>query len=705
VTHIIGTPVTSAPPVLAITVPVGVTAGMVGLIVLATADGVDWDPVPVNAAAVFTLIDDRAATNMRVTLWTATGLEAGAVIGFTATSPKQATVEHVWQDEYAYRAATVSAAVRSGSVATCVTGALTPAAAGQTVAVVALERTTATGTTVVSAVSSGAEAITQRHYAEALTTVTSVYLGTFVASAASSRTATVTYNSGSTNGYAALIGAEPLGQLAAETFSIADASPWPSGAGSVGALGLDPTAGGGGATVVGGRGVLTTGNGLGYLGSKRVSRRANILARASAVYECTVIFNGSEVYPRIYVRASGTLIDGAGGYYLEFSPNVGGWNISYAVAFAGPPDPLVEEAFTFTTGVPYRIIFGVVDTAIKLQIWRADQAQPTEWTTELIDTTISGTGTVGITVGAGNAANTSISIDDVIVRSGFPALPAVERVQYTSAVGVLSPAVLWYTSAPDTLSLPAEVRPVPDGPGTVAAWLAGTPFYLAHRGGSAVWPEMSLHAYTQAVNWGLGALEISVARTSDGVLFGLHDETLDRTSGTTGFVAAEHMWAEVQEHLIAPPDGSPTLAGKPYARLSDICDAYPGHVLFVDPKYLTAPQRSELLAYLLTLPAATDRIVWRYFGPATDRAAEGTAAGLTTWGYYYEVDDVPATAGSWDLLGMDYAASQGAWDEITALGKPVIGHVVTTGVHANTALARGADGLQVAGVTAVVPRA
>lgn len=58
-------------------------------------------------------------------------------------------------------------------------------------------------------------------------------------------------------------------------------------------------------------------------------------------------------------------------------------------------------------------------------------------------------------------------------------------------------------------------------------------FYVAHRGGSREWPEMSLHAYTQAGFWGVGALEVSLARTSDGVWFGLHDADINRTSGTT----------------------------------------------------------------------------------------------------------------------------------------------------------------------------
>ena len=44
------------------------------------------------------------------------------------------------------------------------------------------------------------------------------------------------------------------------------------------------------------------------------------------------------------------------------------------------------------------------------------------------------------------------------------------------------------------------------------------PFYVAHRGGSRDWPEMSMAAYRAAVGLGVDALEISLARTSDGVV-------------------------------------------------------------------------------------------------------------------------------------------------------------------------------------------
>ena len=86
--------------------------------------------------------------------------------------------------------------------------------------------------------------------------------------------------------------------------------------------------------------------------------------------------------------------------------------------------------------------------------------------------------------------------------------------------------------------------------------LAQSCFYCAHRGGSRDFPEMSLYAYGQSALVGYPALEISLARTSDGVWFGLHDASLDRTSFNTGggsgttYVAASMTWAQVQSYYI-----------------------------------------------------------------------------------------------------------------------------------------------------------
>lgn len=208
-TFFTGTPAAGTPPTPTLTVPTGVTAGMTALILFTTADGVDWDPVPAETGSTFTLIDDRAATNMRVTVWTGTGLVAGDTITLSSTVSKSCNVWHLYTDEFTYDVASVAPAVRGASSAVTTSGSLTPAS-GEAVALVALERTTATPTTVSSAVSSGSETVTQRLFNEQSGTVSSAYVGTFTASAAASRTGTITYSDASTNGYAALITTTPI---------------------------------------------------------------------------------------------------------------------------------------------------------------------------------------------------------------------------------------------------------------------------------------------------------------------------------------------------------------------------------------------------------------------------------------------------------------------------------------------------------------
>ena len=286
--------------------------------------------------------------------------------------------------------------------------------------------------------------------------------------------------------------------------------------------------------------------------------------------------------------------------------------------------------------------------------------------------------------------------------------PPVPTVKYTSAPDTLSDGDVYYTSATDTLTAASEVRSFPQGYASVSAMLAASPFYIAHRGGSANWPEMSLHAYTQAGFWGVGALEFSIARTSDGVWFGLHDETLDRTSGTSGFVASEHTWAEVQAYQITAAytddTGQPT---RPYMRWEDLMDAYYStHVIFIDPKHALS-HITELLDMMDALPGTpTDHLVAKYFGLTNAWPTAAKARGYTTWGYFYEADvgSLPTYQANWDILGMDYQANGAAWAAALSYGKPVIGFLIADSTAATTAITNGADGLMVSGVTQVIPR-
>lgn len=86
----------------------------------------------------------------------------------------------------------------------------------------------------------------------------------------------------------------------------------------------------------------------------------------------------------------------------------------------------------------------------------------------------------------------------------------------------------------------------------VAERRRGTPV-LVHRGASRFAPENSLEAYKAAMDRGADGFEIDIRRSADGVLYVLHDETLDRTTQCSGSA----MGRTYRELLACPLKGSP----------------------------------------------------------------------------------------------------------------------------------------------------
>lgn len=256
------------------------------------------------------------------------------------------------------------------------------------------------------------------------------------------------------------------------------------------------------------------------------------------------------------------------------------------------------------------------------------------------------------------------------------------------------------------------------GPGfpSVTDMLATDGFTIAHRGGSRVWPEMSRFAYIQSTLRGYKALEVSVARTSDGRWFGAHDEYLDRVvfgvDGTT-LLASEMTWAEVQTHQVLGSicEDNPGTPPRPFQPVEQILSDFAAtSVIFIDPKFALA-YADELLDIMDAQPGATDRIVGKYFGmqggipeDSTSWALKCRQRGYKTWGYFYEGSNF-AYADRWDIVGMDYSAPQSAWDGLAAAapGKPIIGHICVTPENATDAMSKGAVGVMVSGVTRIYP--
>lgn len=259
-----------------------------------------------------------------------------------------------------------------------------------------------------------------------------------------------------------------------------------------------------------------------------------------------------------------------------------------------------------------------------------------------------------------------------------------------------------------------RMLPLLDGYTSVNEMLNAPEMYWSHRGGSRDFPEMSRYAYEKSARLGWGALEFSMARTSDGVWFGLHDETLDRTSGLTGSPIASNLtWNQVQQYTIqgSVAANNPSQSSRPYMHFEELLDLFGNsYVLVIDPKYVwDGGDMFDILAgYYGSVGEATEHVVVKTFGVGgTTLRTRAQSAGYATWGYFYEHNetDFADRAPTWDLLGMDYSASQSSWDalHLAAPSKRIIGHICPTLASVETARSKGATGFQCSGVKSIYP--
>jgi Glycerophosphoryl diester phosphodiesterase family len=234
------------------------------------------------------------------------------------------------------------------------------------------------------------------------------------------------------------------------------------------------------------------------------------------------------------------------------------------------------------------------------------------------------------------------------------------------------------------------------GYSSVQDMLGKPEFYSAHRGGSADDPEMTMEAYRNSAARGYGALEVSLAQSSDGVWFGLHDENLDRTSQVHGLPPASDMtWAEINRYKVTlnAHDGP-----QPYLAWSELSSAFGRtYVLFVDPKH--ASGHTEEFLNMVAQDAGVEHAVIKGYGGDTALADAARARGFQTWGYYYTADFksglLTDTQDHWSILGLNWDAPPEAWQQIRSFGKSVMAHVIASPQQRDTAKREGARGFQV----------
>lgn len=284
---------------------------------------------------------------------------------------------------------------------------------------------------------------------------------------------------------------------------------------------------------------------------------------------------------------------------------------------------------------------------------------------------------------------------DLTPAATQPEVPPAPPTDTAEIAGETSPGrVRVLTGAEE---VPARMAVMPAGYTSVEAMLATPGFAVAHRGGSASWPEASMRAYTTAVAHSAGALEVSCQQTTDGVWVLVHDQTLKRVDPTAPSTPVTQMaWAQVQAYRTQD---------EPLVRVEQVLDAYAtSHIIVLDPKYSAARWRT--LASLLP-EGAKDRVIWKFSVDATWLARQWAADGWKCWGYSYPehvtTDQLKGWQEPWTYLGMSWDASKDVWDKTLSYGKPVWGHVCPTLDAYTTALAKGAAGCMVSGIASLHP--
>jgi glycerophosphoryl diester phosphodiesterase len=110
------------------------------------------------------------------------------------------------------------------------------------------------------------------------------------------------------------------------------------------------------------------------------------------------------------------------------------------------------------------------------------------------------------------------------------------------------------------------------------------PVWVAHRGAGKLAPENTLAAFRLGASHGYRMYECDAKLSADGVVFLLHDDTLERTTNGAG-VAGEQAWSALSQ-LDAGGWHSRAFAGEPLATLEAVarhCQAQ-GHWLNIEIK-------------------------------------------------------------------------------------------------------------------------
>jgi len=169
----------------------------------------------------------------------------------------------------------------------------------------------------------------------------------------------------------------------------------------------------------------------------------------------------------------------------------------------------------------------------------------------------------------------------------------------------------------------------------------GRPRVFAHRGGAALGPENTIAAFDVGLATGAEGLELDVQLSADGVVVVCHDETLDRTTDSSGRVDARtaselarvdagyHFTDRRGDHPFRGRNiGIPTLA--------DVLHRYKDVPTIVEMK-VDSGEMGRALAEVVRRTGASDWVCAAGFGRRAIRAARHTLPEMASSGSLPEV--------------------------------------------------------------------
>ena len=135
----------------------------------------------------------------------------------------------------------------------------------------------------------------------------------------------------------------------------------------------------------------------------------------------------------------------------------------------------------------------------------------------------------------------------------------------------------------------------------------------AHRGCSQCYPENTLTAFEKAMNiQGLEGIELDIQLTKDGQIVVIHDEKVDRTTDSTGYIR-DYSLSEIKKLLIRTEDG----LKEHIPTMEEVFDLLEPTGLTINIEMKTGivmyPQLEEKIVELTNRKGWNDRVIYSSF--------------------------------------------------------------------------------------------